>query len=163
MIEESGCVIAVENDMALIEIQRKSVCSACSMNKGCGTGVLSKVVGNKRFRLTAHNSVNANVGDEVVVGIEDNMLVKSSFAVYIIPLLLLFVGAWCGQGVAGIFAIQASEGVSILFGMLGLAIGFIWLRHFSQKISKDDRYRPVLLESRHNKMNIAVSTPAKNI
>lgn len=164
MIEESGCVIAVENDMALIEIQRKSVCSTCSVNKGCGAGVLSKVVGNKRFRLTAYNSVNANVGDEVIVGIDDNMLVKSSFAVYIIPLLLLFVGAWCGKSIAGIFAIQATEGISILFGMLGLVIGFIWLRHFSQKISKDDRYRPVLLESRHNNMNIAVtSTPAKNI
>jgi sigma-E factor negative regulatory protein RseC len=163
MIEENGHVIAVENDMALIEIERKSICSACSVNKGCGAGVLSKVVGNKRFQLTAHNSVNANVGDEVIVGIEDNMLVKSSFAVYIVPLLLLFVGAWFGNSIAGLLVIQASEGVSILFGMLGLAIGFIWLRHFSRKISKDDRYRPVLLEGRHNKMNIAVSVQAKNI
>ena len=152
MIEESGRVIAVENDLALIEIQRKSVCNTCSVNKGCGTGVLAKAIGNKRFRLTAQNSV---------VGIEENMLVKSSFAVYIIPLLLLFVGAWCGVNIAGFYAVQASEGFSVLFGMLGLVVGFIWLRYFSQKISKDDRYRPVLLENQQHKLNIAVSHQLK--
>jgi len=154
MIEENGRVIAVENNLALIEIQRKSGCNACAVNKGCGAGVLSNVMGNKRYRLTAHNSVNANVGDEVVVGIEENMLVKSSFAVYIVPLLLLFVGAWCGKSIAAHYAVQASEGFSVLFGMLGLVIGFIWLRYFSQKISKDDRYRPVLLENQRHKRTL---------
>ena len=161
MIEESGRVIAVENDLALIEIQRKSVCSACSVNKGCGTGVLSKVIGNKRFRMTAQNTLNASVGDEVIVGIEENMLVKSSFAVYIVPLLLLFVGAWCGESIAIHFTLQVSEGFSVLFGMLGLVIGFVWLRYFSQKIRKDDRYRPVLLEIPRQKLAIAVSPQIK--
>ena len=161
MIEESGCVIAVENDLALIEVQRKSVCNACSVNKGCGTGVLSKAIGNKRFRLTAINSINAGVGDDVIVGIKEDMLVKSSFAVYIIPLLLLFVGAWCGLNIAEYFSFQAVEGASVIFGMLGLVIGFIWLHYFSRRISKDDRYRPVLLENQRHKLNIAVSPQLK--
>ena len=161
MIEESGRVIAVENDLALIEIQRKPVCNTCSVNKGCGTGVMSQVIGNKRFRLTAKNSLNANVGDKVIVGIAEDMLVKSSFAVYIVPLLLLFVGSWCGIYIAEYFAMQATEGFSVLSGLLGLVIGFIWLRFFSQKISNDDRYRPVLLENHRHKLNIGVGPQLK--
>lgn len=159
MIEENGRIIAVENDMALVEIQRKSVCGSCSVNKGCGAGVLSKVMGNKRFRLTVFNSVNANVGDDVIIGIEDDMLVKSSFAVYIIPLLLFFVGAWIGDNMAGQFVLPASEVPSILFGILGLFVGFVWLRRFTRKIGNDDRYRPVLLGFR-NTWNIG--TPLKS-
>jgi sigma-E factor negative regulatory protein RseC len=161
MIEEYGRVVAVKDNMALIEMQRKSVCSACSANKGCGTGVLSKVIGNKRFQLTVFNSVNAGVGDDVIVGIEDDMLVKGSFAVYIIPLLLLFIGSWSGKYIAGLFELSASEGLSILFGMLGLFSGFVWLRHFTRKIGKDDRYRPVLLGSRNGR-GIVLSSESFN-
>ena len=50
---------------------------------------------------------------------------------------------------------------SVLFGMLGLVIGFVWLRYFSQKIRKDDRYRPVLLEIPRQKLAIAVSPQIK--
>ncbi len=148
MIEEKGKIIDVQDDMALVEIQRKSVCHTCSLNKGCGTGVISSMIGNKRFRFSVYNSINAAVGDNVTIGIEDDLLLKSSFAVYITPLLLMFIGAWSGTYVANLFTMASSEGISVIFGMLGLALGFVWLKRYSEKIRNDDRYRPILLGCR---------------
>lgn len=148
MIEENARVIAIENDMAMIEVQRKAVCDTCSVNKGCGTGILAKAMSNKRFQMRVRNTVDARVGDDVIVGIEDDMLVKSSFAVYIIPLLLLFIGAWIGENTAAAFASTSSEGLSILFGLAGMAVGFVWVRYFSRRISNDNRYQPLLLRRR---------------
>lgn len=145
MIEESGRVVTIDNDIAWIEMQRKAVCDTCSVNKGCGTGVIAKTIGNKRFRIPVKNVINAQVGDDVIVGISDDMLVKSSFAVYMIPLLLLFIGAWIGETVAQSNALMSAEGLSIAFGIAGLLAGFMWLRRFSVKISKDNRYQPLLL------------------
>jgi sigma-E factor negative regulatory protein RseC len=148
MIEEQGKVIDVRDDMALIEIQRKSVCQSCSLNKGCGTGVISSMIGNKRFRFSVYNSLNAEIGDNVTIGIEDDLLLKSSFAVYITPLLLMFVGAWSGIYIASLFSLASSEGLSVIFGILGLTVGFVWLNRYTKKIKNDDRYRPVLLGCR---------------
>ena len=146
MIEENAWVIAIENDMALIEVQRKAVCDTCAVNNGCGTGILAKAMNNRRFQMKVRNTVDACVGDEVIVGIEDDMLIKSSFAVYIIPLLLLFIGAWIGENSAGAFPSSSPEGLSVLFGMAGLVAGFAWVRYFSKRISSDDRYQPLLLK-----------------
>jgi len=145
MIEENGRVIAVESDTAWIEIQRKAVCDTCSVNKGCGTGVLAKAVGNKRFRIPVNNRINARIGDDVIIGISDDMLVKSSFVAYMVPLLMLFLGAWIGEHVAQFVGFSNSEGFSILFGIVGLSSGFLWLRRFSGRIGKDERYQPLLL------------------
>jgi len=145
MIEESGRVITIENDVAWIEVQRKAVCDTCSVNKGCGTGVIAKVVGNKRFRIPVNNSINARVGDDVIVGISDDMLIKSSFAAYMTPLLMLFLGAWVGENVAHFIELSSSEGFSTIFGIGGLCAGFFWLRRFSNRIAKDGRYQPILL------------------
>lgn len=142
MIEETAIVIATEGEWAWLESERKSTCGTCAARKGCGTGVLAKVVGRKLTRVVALNRAGARPGDSVVVGIDEGSLVRGSLAVYAIPLLALFVGALMGQ-----FGLShwAGESGTMVGGIAGLLAGFAWLRRFSRRSRTDPRYHPVVL------------------
>ena len=93
MIEERARVIAVERDQLLLEAETSSACSACAARQGCGTSVLSKWVGRKFTRFQAPNTVNAQVGDEVIVGLAEDAMLKGSLLVYLLPLLAMIAFA----------------------------------------------------------------------
>ena len=144
MIEESAQVVALEEGYAWVETRRKSACDSCSVNKGCGSAVLQKVIGNKRSRLQVINTLDVYVGDEVVIGIQDNALVRGSMAVYAVPLLAMIVVALLGEFFSQAMG-MTSELFVILSAGMGLAAGFFWLRHFTKKISNDRQYQAVIL------------------
>jgi len=87
MIEERARVIAIDNNQLLLEAETRAACNACAARQGCGTSVLSKWVGRKFTRFQAPNTVNARVGDEVVVGLAEEAMLKGSVFVYLLPLL----------------------------------------------------------------------------
>lgn len=145
MIEENARVVAVEGDVAWVETRRNSVCGSCAANKGCGTTALAKVVGVKYTRLRVLNAIAAKAGDEVVIGIEENALVRGSLAMYAVPIVLLLVFAGLGDALNNQMQITTSETVSVVSGLLGLAGGFFWVSRYAGKISHDGRYQPVML------------------
>ncbi len=144
MIEEYALVVEVQGGIAWVETQRKGSCGTCSASAGCGTATLSKVVGRRRARVQALNKIGARVGEEVVIGIPESALLKGSFAVYAVPLLTMLVAAWIGAAVAGA-AQELKELLSTLFGLGGLAGGFVWLKGYAAKIGQDTSYHPVIL------------------
>lgn len=147
MIEEHAQVVALVNSDVWVETQRRSACGQCSANKGCGTATLSKVLGNKRsqVRTLNPNATQVAVGDEVIIGIEEQALVRGSLAIYTVPLLALFVFGLLGQVLSTQLLMQNQDILPILFGAFGLALGFMWVRRFTRMIANDERYQPVLL------------------
>jgi sigma-E factor negative regulatory protein RseC len=139
MIEERALVIDAGDGYAWVETQRQSSCGNCSVNKGCGTAALAKVMGHRRTRLRVLSNFSLQAGDEVIIGIEERALVQGSLAVYIGPLASMLVGAGFGQLAVG------SETASVLLGIGGLLGGFVWLRHFGRDIRNDSRFQPVVL------------------
>lgn len=139
MIEEVARVVAVEGDFAWVETERKSTCGSCAANKGCGTAVLSQSVGKRVARMKALNQAKAPVGARVLVGIDEQALVRGSLAVYAVPLLSMLGAAILMDLLVG------TEAMVILGGMLGLAGGFLWLKYFAERISKDAHYQAVIL------------------
>lgn len=87
MIEEQAQVIAVEGDQLILQAQTQSACGSCEAKSGCGTSLLSKVVGRKFSRFQATNEINAKVGDTVVVGLSEDALLKGSLVMYLIPII----------------------------------------------------------------------------
>lgn len=145
MIEESGQIVSLDGDYAWVETERKNACSSCSANKGCGTGVLSKVYGKRFNRVKALNNINAAPGEMVVIGLAEDALVRGSLAVYGLPLLSLFLMALLGSAVAAEIGMQKADGLVAIFGLTGLALGFYLVRLFSRKISHDSRYQPIIM------------------
>lgn len=147
MIEEQVRVVAIEGDQLLLEAQTQSACGGCAAKKGCGTAVLSKVVGQKFSRFQAENTVNAHVGDLIVVGLTERALVRGSFVIYMLPiismiLLALFADMILVEEVDTLF----SKDVSVfLFSLLGFSLGAGFARfHFLSSHSKQT-YQPVVL------------------
>lgn len=143
MIEETARVVAVEGEEAWVETERRSSCGSCSA-KGCGTGALSKVLGAKAQRMKVRNPAGAEVGDAVVLGIEEATLLKGSLMVYILPLLLMLAGGMFGELMAPQWGVQ-SETMSLLFGAVGLVSGFVWLRVYHRRCANDPRFSAVIL------------------
>lgn len=157
MLEEQGRVVAVEEGFAWVETQRRSACGACSVNKGCGTGVISKVVGQRANRVRAINGIDATVGDDVVIGLHDEALVRGSLAVYTVPLIAMLLMALLGERLGSVWQAGSGEGMSVLFGLTGLVLAFLWVRRFSRRIAHDSRYQPVIL--RHGSAAQRVELP----
>ena len=146
MITENAIVVSIENNQTWIETQRKSACGQCSANKGCGTSVLSKVIGNKLSRIKAINNIDAKVGDEVIIGLNEQSLLKGAFMVYMLPLGLLFLFAFVGQVVSENLQLHNSEWLIIIFAVIGFLVGMMKVKSFSFSISKNENYQPVILK-----------------
>jgi sigma-E factor negative regulatory protein RseC len=146
MITENAIVVSIEKNQTWIETQRKSVCGQCSASKGCGTSVLSKVIGNKLSKMKAINKINAQVGDEVVVGLNEKSLLKGAFMVYLLPLSFLFLFAFAGQLITNNIQIHNSEWLIIVLAMLGFYLGMLRVNTFSTSIEEDESYQPVILK-----------------
>ncbi len=161
MIEELAQVVSFEGDDIWVETQRKSACGQCSANKGCGTAVLAKVLGNKRSRVRVlnPNATEVSIGDEIIVGIEEQALVRGSLAIYMTPLLALFLFGLLGSVLAEQFNLVKPDILVIFFSLFGLGLGFMWVKRFSGVISGDPRYQPVLL--RHELKTGALKTSAQ--
>lgn len=145
MIEETGVVLVAQGDLAEVECRRQSTCSACGLVGGCGTSLLERYFGRRQPILTAHNALGARAGDPVVVGIPEAALLTAAFAAYLAPLLALLGGALLAGWLAGAMAVTATNGAELLGGVVGLALGLLWLRQFGRKQGEDPRYRPVIL------------------
>lgn len=145
MIEESGEILAVEPPYATVVTQRRSSCGGCS-TQGCGTGALSQVFAARSQEMRVLNPIDAQVGEQVVLGLEEGTLLRSSLAVYMVPLVTLIAGGLFGQWMAPALGLQESADLLAIPGALAGALsGFLWVKRFSRRIARDERYMAVVL------------------
>ena len=145
MIEEDAVVVRVESDRVWIETQRKSTCGQCAAKSGCGTAVLSKVLGQKRSQIPVLKTLPVKVGDRVVIGIKENSLLRGSFAVYAFPLLAMLLFGMLGETVNQHVFSKSNDSMAIAGAVLGLIAGALWMRLFATRIRRDSNYQPSLL------------------
>lgn len=145
MIEETATVVARDGRYAWVESARKSACGQCSMNKGCGVGAISKVFGERRTRIQAINTVEAEVGESVMIGISETALLTGSFLVYLLPILSLLGFGLLGEAVARQGLSDDSEWPAILSGLFGLFIAMAWVRYKTGRSGESDRFQAVIL------------------
>lgn len=122
MIEEHAIVLDRHNSQATLEIERGTACGLCGQTRGCGNATWGKLLGHKSHAFQAENPINANVGDSVVVGINEQAMLHSVFLLYVVPLLCLLIGAI----LADVFL--HNELMVILSAVAGLTIGFLWVK-----------------------------------
>ncbi|WP_455209022.1 SoxR reducing system RseC family protein [Kaarinaea lacus] len=145
MLEEHATVVAVDAGGIWVEVQRQSACGQCAANKGCGSAVLQKVLGNKRNMFRVIGDVPVRVGDEVVIGINENALIKGSLLVYALPIISIIVFAMLGETIAEETLSIDSDYMSVLGALMGLIISVLSLRWHSRKTSINPQFQPILL------------------
>lgn len=144
MIEERAQVVSIEGDQVLLQTQRQSSCGSCSVKSGCGTSVLAGIVGQKVTQLKLPNTIGAKPGDEVMLGMAENALVAGSLLVYVLPLVMLLLGALAGEGLAASLGMDA-ELMPIVGGAAGFILAVLLVRRLLQKTSVGLQMQPVML------------------
>jgi sigma-E factor negative regulatory protein RseC len=156
MLEETAQVVRIKGNEVWVETQRRSSCSSCSAEKGCGTATLSKVLGNRRNVVRVLSAMPLRVGDQVVIGIREQALVRGSLAVYAVPILLLLLGGLIGELGAEQFIWENAEFASVTLGISGLIAGLVWLKRFTRRIRNDPNFQPVVLRRQASAGMIAI-------
>ena len=147
MIEQVATVTAIDGNSAWVETQRQSACGACAMNKGCGAGLFAKAFGFNTPKLKVMHKHDIEVGDNVVIGIDEQALVRGSFAAYMMPILFMLGFAMLGEGVTSNWQVGLdADFVGILTGIMGLMLGLMWLKRYSARIVHDRRYQPSIIK-----------------
>ena len=138
MIEEKAMVVALQGEQALMQTQRRSTCQSCSVKQGCGTSVLAEVVGKRSAQFSVQNTLSVQVGDEVMVGINENVLIKASFMVYALPLIFLLLAALMGEFWAKAYGYNA-ELSSIIAGIAGFLLAMVVTRYglFNRRLKQE--------------------------
>jgi sigma-E factor negative regulatory protein RseC len=122
MIEEYAVVTKCSGTQATLEIERRTACGLCGQKRGCGNATWGKMLGHDSHDFTADNQVNANVGDSVVVGIDEQAVLNSALFLYVVPLAGLLIGTLIAD------YLFKNQFYVIIGAVLGLVIGFLWVK-----------------------------------
>lgn len=139
MIEEHGQVVGLAGGSVQVQTVRRSACQNCKVRSGCGQRLMTEMLGAQPLDVCVDNTLDARLGDRVVLGVEESALLRASFMVYFLPLMGLLAGGLIGDRVLE-FADAGTAGLA-LFGMAIFFAGSAIARGGAGPA----RYKPVLL------------------
>ena len=145
MIEEQAIVVSVDKGFVNVETSSTSGCGSCQSAASCGAGLVSSLFGGKSRTLRIRNTVNARKGDTVTIGLNRLALVVASLMIYLLPLLMLIVGAITGEWLATMLAFNLIDLFSIIGGLAFAVLAFILNRRVLSTGVMDRMIQPVLL------------------
>jgi sigma-E factor negative regulatory protein RseC len=142
LIEERGAVVAIGDNSVVVEVVRTSSCQSCKAKQGCGQAVLSEWGDETKQQAKNHFNIptdkRLNVGDEVLLGMQPDVISQVALLVYILPLVL---------GVAFLalaLVLNLNEGIQLLGFILGISAAYAIMHKFS--FIKADRITPVIMQ-----------------
>lgn len=150
MFEEQAVVIAIESsqvdnsNLATLEIMRQVPCGICGQTRGCGNSLWGKIFAHKSSAFKASNAINAQVGDSVIVGIDEQVVLKGALLLYALPLVTMMIGALLST-----FLFAKSPGQADLYAVIGafvgLVLGFIFVKGHTASTKYSLQNQPVIL------------------
>jgi sigma-E factor negative regulatory protein RseC len=98
MTESIAQVVAVEGGFAWLIPEQSSGCGSCASASACGSRSIdpaSSRLDKRRFQIC--NDAGLRVGERVVFGIRENVLLKASITAYAIPLAVMVLAGVLAQ------------------------------------------------------------------
>ncbi|HRJ54534.1 MAG TPA: SoxR reducing system RseC family protein [Candidatus Thiothrix moscowensis] len=163
MIEETATVVAATPEFIWVEAQARSACSSCGTQGSCSTASVAKLFGMRRQQLRLPNTLAAKLGDKVVIGVADQVMVKASLAAYVLPVVLM-LGAAIVADLQGMGDTQ-QVGVALLGLLLGLLGAGVLTsnrrmnRYFQPQLLRKITPHPLSLKGRGGTRDILSPSP----
>jgi len=144
MIEEYAIITSRSGTQATLEIERRTACGLCGQKRGCGNATWGRLLGHHSHAFSAENPINANIGDSVIVGIDEQAILHTTFYLYGVPL----IGLLLGTVLANYFF--SNQFYVMIGAVLGLALGFLWVKghligHNQSGLAYRKKYQAVIL------------------
>lgn len=146
LVEGVAKVVALDEDGAWLEIETSGSCGGCSARSGCGVAGNAKSARNRQ-RFFMANDFGGRIGERVVIGIPESMLLRASALAYAIPVLAMVGGAVAAGGLG------AGDGGAALGGLAGLAAGLGFAQLHAKRLAASGRLAPVYV--RHATLDLA--------
>ena len=127
MIEEQVVITSMTPEGAWVEGIQQSACGSCSAKAGCGQHTMSQLGRKVTLWLPLNNlpdTLQLSVGEQVVVGLPEGAILRSTVVLYGVPLIALVLGAIIGNATLG-------ELGSIIVSVLSMLVGFKLAQHWS--------------------------------
>ena len=126
-LTEEGIVKELKDGIATVVISNSDNCDECTAKLYCKPG------NTKQRSLTVNDPLGVNVGDSVKVSIKGSQILRVSFLIYGMPLILILAGLFLGMQV---FQIN-KELFSTLFAV-GLVLAYTSIILLVDKKKKHD-------------------------
>jgi len=139
MAKTTGIVIRINSDgKADVVASKQGDCGSCSAAHSCHTSTSAK-----KMTTTVFNPVGAEPGDAVAIDVSTGQLLKGMALIYLLPVMGLLIGAIFGANIKASVS-MTETGSALLFGGIGLALGFGIVITLSKLLAANDAYTPVI-------------------
>lgn len=112
---EEGIVLSVRDRMATVKITPKGSCP--DSHEGCPVRAMVK---DREFTVEANNLADASMGQRVVIEMKPSHYYLGLFLVFVMPLIMLFLGYGAGFFIGKSLFLKGETG-----GFIGMAVCFI--------------------------------------
>lgn len=87
MLEQQALVTHIDEQIVFIKSLQDSACGHCLQRQSCATTHYAHLLPNREMALSSPLPLQA--GDKVIVGIEENQLLRASLIMYLLPLVVM--------------------------------------------------------------------------
>lgn len=138
MIEEAAVVTRMENGQPWIKSLQSGACGGCKQQASCGTSSLAKLLPKREFAVDC--DIELQVGDHVLVAVDDSHLLLSSLIVYMLPLLFMLATVGIASVVWPPLAAWLPE-----IALLSLLLGFLIINRLQGLLLLHFCFRPQIV------------------
>lgn len=146
MLLETAHVVAVESDSVWVETISRSTCGSCAAQAGCGHSLLSRIAAGRRNYIRAFSgpldATDCSVDDHVRISIPEQVIVRGSLLVYMVPLILMLSGAALVSNLTA----SGADILALVGAVLGFSFGVVLVRVHAWYHRSDKSLHPTLVE-----------------
>lgn len=141
MIVEAGRVAQLQDDFAWVVCAAQANCTRCAEGRGCGGGLLGRLLGDRLHRVRAlRGELALCEGDQVEIGLDEAAILKGALWIYGTPLAGL-VGV--PLMLRGVFAPE-SELFMLVAGITGFLAGLAVAKWRTDRLAMNPLFQPVI-------------------
>lgn len=138
-MEQYGVITETRGEIAAVNIQRHLICGECGK-----CGILSGS-GKRSIVIEAHNPIQAEKGQRVVLESDDRQVIFLAFMLYIVPLIGLVAGIIAWLQLAGFIGFDGNQELQAVgAGFVLRVLVFLVIRLWDRRVKDDPKYKPVI-------------------
>ena len=145
MLLETAHVVAVEADSVWVETISRSTCGSCAAQSGCGHSLLNRIAAGRRNYIRAFSgplaATDCSVDDHVRISIPEQVIIRGSLLVYMVPLILMLTGAALASSLTG----SGADILALAGAVLGFSLGVALVRVHAWYHRSDKSLHPRLM------------------
>jgi sigma-E factor negative regulatory protein RseC len=133
-MEETGTVVEIRGQVALVSTVAKGACHSCSARGVCHLG------GDNTMVVEAWNRRGARVGDTVLIRLSSRSVLGAAFLLYLVPLLVFLGGFILGQ------VLTQNQLWAVVWGFFLMAAVYVGIRFLDRWLHRMKKLRPEIME-----------------